>query len=328
MGKDLTFDDVSLEPQYSNLVSRESVDISTNLGWEYLTIPVISSPMSTITGMKMQEAMLDSGGIGVHHRYNVSEETLLKASVLGPIAVAPSMGTNFLDKLSYLNLCAQVFLDIAHGDSEHAHKYAKYAIKRGLTVISGNIVTPEAAKKYIDIGVTTIQLGLGSGSLCTTRLVAGVGVPQLQAILDIRKKYPNIKIISDGGIRTSGDIVKALAAGADAVIVGRLLAGTRECPVNPKITLNYPKYGSFLKQVYSGMASKEALTNAGKTVRVEGITTYVKYQGTVKAVLDELSQGIRTGLSYLGCENISELRNRAKFRRITDASNREGYARS
>lgn len=321
MDEKFAFDDVLLIPQYSDLDSRSEVDISTSLPFVNLNVPIISSAMDRVTERSMQVAMELAGGLGIHHRFQINERELIESSKYGPVAVSPSMGEYFLDRLARVNPNAIAKIDVAHGNSKHALDYAEEASRLGLSVISGNVVTPSAAYRYKNVGVETICVGIGPGAACSTRVVAGVGYPQLSAIQEIHGVYPELSIISDGGIKSSGDIVKALAAGADAVIIGSLLAGTTESP-GEAVTQN----GNLVKE-FRGMAAPETLREAGKEVNPEGVSGVVPYRGLVKDVIDELAKGIRAGFAYLGARNIQELRKNAKWVRITQNGIREGEPR-
>lgn len=325
-----TFDDVSLVPQYSALRSRKDVDLSTRVGNQMLSIPILSSPMDTVTGTDMQIAMSNIGGMGIHHRY-CDIETTIKASSLGGIAVSPSMGFDFLERVTKNTL---LVIDVAHGDSKPALDYAEGLVTRGYYVMSGNICTGIAARRYMDVGVTVFRVGIGSGGNCSTRMVAGVGVPQLTAIMDVHEACPKCHVISDGGHRTAGDIVKALAGGADAVILGRMLAGSEESPgerrqcgeiaVDDVTGLGYYKTNHKMQKALRGMASAEALDEAGKERNVEGVATWVNVDGPVKGIVKEICNGLRAGFAYLGSYNINQLQERAEFVLVTQNGYREG----
>ncbi len=287
--KGITFKDVLIIPQYSDLKSREEVDVSH----KGMGIPVISAAMDVITGPEMQKAMKEKGGMGIHHRYCDLNEL---AANTGAVACSPSMGEEFLKKSKAHTLV----LDVAHGDSKRTIEYAQKAKKiTKKQVISANIVTPEAAERYWQAGIDTFKVGVGTGGACTTREVTGVGYPQLSALMNIRGKFPNATIWADGGIKTSGDILKALAAGADAVILGGMLAGCQETP-SPGI--------------YRGMASKEAREQAGKEVEAqEGESKNVPLAGSASDLIDEIASSLRAGLAYVGARNIKEFHQRARF---------------
>ena len=314
----LSFDDVLVVPAYSTLSSRNGVSLESYSGWELLKTPIIASPMDSVTGIAMMRAMKQVGGSAVHHRY-CSMEELTVASRIGPVAVSPSMGIEAVKNLPGKVMC----LDLAHGDSQVAVKMAVELRKAGKIVISGNLVTPEAAQRYWTMGITVFRVGVGGGASCSTRVVAGIGYPQLSAIIRIRKEFPNATIISDGGIRNSGDVVKALAGGADVVMLGRLLGGTKEA-------LGKRRFNPFkmrMEKVFRGMASNQALREAGKEINEEGISTWIPIEGPVSTVVDRLNKGIRAGLAYVGARDIRELRQKTKLIRITHAGYIEGLPR-
>ena len=312
----LSFDDVLLMPQYSELDSRDDVVLETDLGFKKLGIPIISSPMDTVTGIAMQKAISELGGLGVHHRYTTTD-LLLKAYPYGGVGVSPSMGTKWLESIK--DRTQVLVIDVAHGHSKKVIKYAKELVSMGFPVMSGNICTAYAAEDYVKIGVKLLRTGLGSGSACSTRLVAGIGVPQISAIMDIRESVgDDTKIISDGGIRYTGDIIKALAAGADAVMVGRLLAGANEALGE--------RNGNNTKS-YRGMASMASLDEAGKERNIEGVSSTVECDGALSDIIARVIKGLKIGFAYLGARNILELQARAEFIQITQAGWNESLPR-
>lgn len=321
-----TFDDILLVPRYSTIESIDrEIDTDTHIGNDHLSVPIISAAMTTVTEARMIKAMQFLGATGIHHRYNmVHWAHQAELSEESPIAVSPSMGTEFLDWLSANVIPAgcSLVIDVAHGDREEVYDYAKYAVDLGFEVWSGNICTVGAAFEYINNGVNILKVGIGPGSVCSTRVVSGCGYPQASAIYEIKRDHPQATIVADGGIKSSGDIVKALALGADAVIIGRLLAGTAEAPG----TYYSDMYGNDWK-TYAGMASREVLEKAGKTVRVEGVVGRVPYVGPVKGVIDELMAGVKLGMAYVGARNIKELQQKAQFVRVTQAGQIEGGPR-
>ena len=223
-----------------------------------------------------------------------------------------------------------IVVDTAHGHSKKVSEIVKLIKKNKTsktTLCAGNIATAEAAKFLIKLGVDVIKVGIGPGSICTTRLVAGIGVPQLSAILEVKKGFKNdkTKIISDGGIKYSGDIAKALAAGADAVMIGSLFAGTMETPGRL-----IKKKGKFYKS-FRGMGSVGA-TNKGSADRYfqdkqkdiskyvpEGVEGYVKFKGEVKNIIYKLIGGLKSSMGYLGAKKIINLKNKVRFVKITKA---------
>jgi IMP dehydrogenase len=237
----LTFDDVTLAPKYSEILPSEvntGVELTKYLK---LKIPLLSSAMDTVTESKMAIAIAKAGGIGVIHRnLNVKEQIIeIKKVKKKKLLVGAAVGAGpneFTRAKALVNEGVDlIVVDTAHGHTKKVAEIIKFIKKiknKKIALCGGNIATPEAAKFLIKLGVDIIKIGIGPGSICTTRLVAGIGVPQLSAILSVRNgiKNKNIKIISDGGIKYSGDLAKAFAAGADAVMIGSLFAGTDEAP--------------------------------------------------------------------------------------------------
>ena len=237
----LTFDDVTLAPNYSEILPSE-VNTTTFLSKKFkLKIPLISSAMDTVTESKMAIAIAKAGGIGVIHRnLNIKKQILeIKKVKKQNLLVGAAVGTGPLEferaKAIINEKVNLIVVDTAHGHTKKVADIIKKIKKiknKNTLLCAGNIATANAANFLAKLGVDIIKVGIGPGSICTTRLVAGIGVPQLSAILDVKKglKNKNIKIIADGGIKFSGDIAKALSAGADAVMIGSLFAGTDESP--------------------------------------------------------------------------------------------------
>ena len=342
--KALTFDDILLVPRHSDIRSIDKeIDTSTRIGHYTLDIPIISAAMDTVTDKRMQRSMRHLGGLGIHHRYISEKEREKYASLTryGPIAVSPSMGIEFINNMAK-DLIAHrqtVAIDVAHGDRQEALDYAEYCHGLGLEVWSGNICTLEAALRYDRIGVNILKVGIGPGSSCSTRINTGCGYPQASAIYDIHNGLIDAKkmvldglvigkriettIIADGGIKTAGDIVKALALGADAVIIGGLVAGTDESPGHIVIDENT---GIRYKE-YWGMASETALRQNKKTLRIEGVSGRVPYTGPMENVLNRLVDGVKLGMAYVGARSIKELQENAEFVEITQSGQREGLPR-
>jgi IMP dehydrogenase len=290
-----------------------------------LSLPIISAPMDTVTGTSMAVKMSKMGGLGIIHRYNtIQQQTSLvsnavQASGNGLVGAAIGVTANYLERVvSVFKAGARVIcVDVAHG--HHALvKDAIFAIRRELGdvvhIMAGNIATLDGFNELSDWGADSVRCNIGGGSICSTRIQTGHGIPGLQTIFDCARSDRNTKIIADGGIRTSGDIVKAIAAGADFVMLGSLLAGTDESP-GEKVTT---KTG--IKKEYRGMASKKAQVEwRGKYSSNEGISTLINYKGPVENILNDLRSGLMSGLSYSGSRNIVELQTCAKFIRQTSA---------
>ena len=286
------YDKVWIVPQYSD-IERDEIDLTANLFGRILKVPVLSSPMDTVTGLDMMQAIRDNGGYGIHHRY-CDYETLKNASFLGGIAVSPSMKLSDLEKILKLSNSKIAVLDVAHGFTRRNLEFCRELLLMGWNVISGNICTAKAAYAYYNIGVTYLRVGIGSGSVCTTREVTGVGIPQYIAIPEIKEVFgDDVHIIADGGLRTTGDIAKAFALGAEFVMLGGMLASTYEAEG---------------KGEYSGMASYNAQVRRGRSeFFVEGKTEQVEINHSVKDVMSEIKSALETSCYYTGSRNLKEM---------------------
>ena len=317
----LTYDDVLLVPQYSDIKSRREVSIKSSLPGPHATVildlPIIASPMDTISEAEMGISMWQEGGLAVIHRYNTIEEecSVVKEVIFGGANGAAAIGAtgDYLDRATALYEAGARILcvDVAHG--HHLLMKEALAALRSLFgdrvhVMAGNVATLEGYNDLVDWGADSVRCNIGGGSICSTRIQTGHGVPGFQTIMDCSASERRAPIIADGGIRSAGDIVKALAAGADFVMLGSLLAGTDETPGD----VIHTRKGQF--KAYRGMASKDAQIDwRGKTASVEGIATTVRCKGPVDEVLDDLARGIRSGLSYSGARSIRELQQKAVF---------------
>ena len=332
-----TFDDVLLVPKHSNIVSRKDVSLRAKLTRDtHLDIPILSANMDTVTEAAMMIAMRKAGGLGVLHRFMTQKHMihivrdLFKRVDHAHLPLAVSVGVNEYpaELIQYLRenevfSTTLFFVDIAHGDCDRVLNLIKRLKDEGAQVVAGNVATPGATERLINAGADAVKIGIGPGSMCTTRLVTGFGVPQLTAIMEcayIADCY-DIPTIADGGIRHSGDIVKALAAGASTVMIGSLLAGTLETPgevvgrVGSKSDVD--KFKS-----YRGMASRDAMMgwkNDGETAP-EGESVLVPYKGSVSKILSDLTGGVRSGMSYCGAQTIDELFREAEFRLVSGST--------
>lgn len=314
--KAYTFDDIIILPQYSE-IEREDVDIRSYFHWYCLSVPVMSSPMDTITEVEMMKAIYQAGGLGFHHRYHYIDGIKGSSAVPGGIAVAPSMGINTV--LGIYEKSGQyplLILDVAHGHTKRNLEFCAELVKNKCVVVSGNVVTPQAVEDYLNVGVRDFRVGIGSGSVCTTRSVAGVGMPQASAIRTLRKFFPvgEVTLISDGGHKTTGDVVKALALGADFVMLGGMFAGLKEVPEEGK-------------RQYRGMASRDARNGIGKLDSIpEGITKSIKPREDVSVadVLKEIEQAIKLACYYVGAKNLKELREKSEIIFVTESGYKEG----
>jgi len=332
----LTFDDVTLVPKYSEILPSE-VDTSIKLTkFLKLKIPLLSSAMDTVTESKMAIAIGRAGGIGVIHRNLDIKKQILEIQKVKKhkilVGAAVGAGPKEFERASAIlkENVDLIVVDTAHGHTKKVSEIIRFIKKKKnkkTALCAGNVATAQAAKFLKKLGVDIIKVGIGPGSICTTRLVAGIGVPQLSAILNVRNgvRDKNVKIISDGGIKYSGDLAKAFAAGADAVMIGSLFAGTDETP-GKLIKKNGKLFKSF-----RGMGSVGAM-NKGSADRYfqskqkdiskyvpEGVEGLAKYKGKVSIVIYKLVGGLRSSMGYLGSKQIKYLRKNPQFVKITKA---------
>ena len=332
----LTFDDVTLVPKYSEILPSE-VDTSIKLTDTLkLNIPLLSSAMDTITESKMAIAIAKAGGLGVIHRNLDIKKQIqeIKKVKKQKLLVGAAVGTGLKEfhraELIIKEKVDMIVVDTAHGHTKKVSEMIKFIKKKKskkICLCAGNIATPEAAKFLLKLGVDVIKVGIGPGSICTTRLVAGIGVPQLSAILNVRNgiKNKNVKIISDGGIKYSGDLAKAFAAGADAVMIGSLFSGTDETPgklikKNGKLFKSFRGMGS-VGAMNKGSADRyfqSKQKNNSKYVP-EGVEGFAKYKGKVENIVFKLIGGLKSSMGYLGSKQIKYLRNKPQFVKITKA---------
>jgi IMP dehydrogenase len=322
-----TFDDVLLVPQYSDLKSRSEANISTRIGALELDVPILSANMSCITGLSMARALGEAGGAGVLHRYETPEK--IKSWIDGLVSLRlpaiPSVGVSADDMRlakQYASMTRHICLDIAHGDSKNAVEATRYLWELGFdTIIAGNVCTASGAARLVNAGANVIKLGVGGGAACSTRGVTGHGYPQLSAVMEISRALVHNKkvtIIADGGLKGSGDIVKALAGGAHCVMAGSLFSGCVE---------------SEDKTGYYGMASKKAqLKHHGKVNNSAPEGAEFKLDESfwvlAKDRLEELAGGIRSGMSYSGARTLKELRRDAVFVRVSPGTQVESGTRN
>ena len=332
----LTFDDVTLAPKYSEILPSEvntSVLLTKHLK---LKTPLLSSAMDTVTESKMAIAIAKAGGIGVIHRNLDIKKQILeiqkvkKQKLLVGAAVGAGPNEFIRAKAIIKEEVDLIVVDTAHGHTKKVGeiiKFIKILKNNKIALCAGNIATPEAAKFLIKLGVDIIKIGIGPGSICTTRLVAGIGVPQLSAILSVRNglKNKNVKIISDGGIKYSGDLAKAFAAGADAVMIGSLFAGTDETPgklikKNGKLFKSFRGMGS-VGAMNKGSADRYFQTKQKDSSKyvAEGVEGYIKYKGKVDKIIYNLVGGLKSSMGYMGAKKVIDLRKTPKFVKITKA---------
>ena len=336
----LTFDDVQLLPQYSDVTTRNDADISVNLnraGDLILRVPLISAPMDTVTQGVMALTMSSVGGLGIIHRYQTLKKRFVEAMAVkderGIVGVAIGIKDDIVQLLDYAQstdidlLC----LDVAHAHSKNVLEYTARLkdamVDRGLgsvPLMVGNIATFPAALDLRLAGADIVKCGIGSGSICSTRQATGHGVPMLTAVMDIREALEGFtnrpKIIADGGHRFPSDIAKSLAAGADAIMLGSMLAGTPECP-GDVIEENGKRY-----KAYRGMASKEAQgawSGLKEGTSPEGVSARILMKESATEIVNYLSGCLRSALSYGGAFDLEEFYHKAEFVRISSAGTME-----
>jgi IMP dehydrogenase len=390
MRKALTYDDVNIIPKYSELGSRSNIDLKTNFTKKTkLNIPIVSSPMDTITEYGMAYEMMEWGGVGVIHRFNTIEEqsrmmknlhkefesyfkidkdspqTLDEAydqyvKINGyegyiddddgsdiqdyldmtkerldsnkrwskrPLCAAVGVKSDYLERAQELvrNGCNVIVIDVAHGH----HKLVGEAIEKiktrlsSVEVVAGSVATEEATKYLCEKGADAIRVGIGNGSLCETRIRTGVGIPQVTALIDcvsVADTY-SVPVIADGGIRNVGDVCKGLACGADTIMLGSLLSGTKETPGTIEKIGKWPN-----EQLYKKYRGSASLDSKGSDKNVEGNHKVIPYKGKVKRILQDIQEGIRSSFSYVGANDISEFHSKVELIEVTGAGNLEGEA--
>lgn len=331
-GRALTYDDVLIVPAKSEMRSRRDPDLSTRLT-KTLTLekPFISANMDTITESGMAIAMGKLGGIGILHRFMPIGEQVAQVRLVreaGVKLVGASVGVNgeaHAQVKALVNAGIDVLtLDIAHGHSVQMVEMLKWTKEHfpALQIIAGNVATPEGVQDLAEAGADAIKVGIGPGSMCTTRIITGCGMPQLTAIALCAEaaRSMNVPIIADGGVKYSGDIVKALAAGAETVMLGSLLAGTIETP-------GEIHHG---RKMYRGMASRAAQNSwrggLPEGMAPEGESTSIAVKGHVADVINELAGGLRSGMTYVNATKISEIPAQTRFVEMTTMGMNESRA--
>lgn len=329
----LTFDDVLLVPGYNGIRSRQNVSTSLRLKDVELEIPIVSSNMDTITEGPMANTITELGGMAILHRFMSIEKNLeIFKSVKNQKRTGFSIGVGAdgMDRAAALIAAGAsiVCVDVAHGHSKEVNRTVRTlrdTYGDNLLIIAGNVATYAGADYLAAAGADVIKVGIGSGSVCTTRIKTGFGVPQLSALQDCCKV--DRAIISDGGIRYPSDAVKALAAGADLVMLGGMLAGTDEAP-GEIIERTEPSGAKVRVKRFRGMASREAqeefMGGMSDWKTAEGVAIEVPCRGSVRPILQDVMGGIRSGFTYCGAATLKDFQRKAQFIEITPASRIEG----
>tara|TARA_B100001250_G_scaffold350122_1_gene321668 strand:- start:191 stop:1375 length:1185 start_codon:yes stop_codon:yes gene_type:complete len=383
MKKYLTYDDVNIVPKYSEVKSRDNVDLTTRFTKNRkLHIPIVASPMDTVTEEKMAIEMMERGAVGVIHRFmSIKKQSYMMKSLhykwdsffnIGdgkersadndydewykklhnkskitksdyeelkdygmftddmaetdrmwrnlPLCAAVGVTDDYLERAKelVLNGCNVILIDVAHGH----HKNVGVAIEEikskisNIEVIAGNVATRDGAEFLCEKGADAIRVGIGNGSLCETRIRTGVGLPQASVLLDLYSVCDDwdVPIIADGGIRNVGDVAKGLGCGADSIMVGSLLSGTKESPGQIEKQGEWPNEKLFKK--YRGSASRDS---KGNDKNVEGNHKVIPYKGKVNRILSDIEDGIKSSCSYVGANNLEEYRSLVEFVEVTNA---------
>ena len=372
MKKCYTYDDINIIPKYSDIEHRDKINISTRFTKKtLLDVPIVSSPMDTITEYDMANEMLEWGGVGVIHRFMSIEKQSRQMKQLKyqfdsyfsqdekdwdkeyeeatedddrelilhimdgndrwskrPLCAAIGVTEDYLERARELELngCNVLLIDVAHGH----HKLVGDAIEEiktrlpSIEVIAGSVATGEACEYLCEKGADSIRVGIGNGSLCETRIRTGVGIPQVTALLDcvaVADTY-STPIIADGGIRTVGDASKGIACGADSIMLGSLLSGTKETPGEIEKVGKWPNEQLYKK--YRGSASLDSKKSRGNNKNVEGNHKVIPYKGKVKRIITDIQEGLRSSFSYVGANNLSEFHSKVELIQVTRAGNIEG----
>lgn len=337
--KTLSLDDVLLEPQYSDITTRSSIHIGNNLNVcggipkkINLEAPIIASPMDTVTETALAKEMSRNGCFSILHRYNSIEEQvemvkqLERSEAKYGAAIGVSGDYQERAKALFAAGCRVICVDVAHGHHENVAKAVKFlrdTFSYNIHIMAGNVANGKGFKFLADRGVDSIRVGIGSGAICSTQLNTGHGIPSFSTIQSCYNEAQTMrhppKIIMDGGIKNAGDVVKALAAGADFIMAGSLFAGTNEAPGEIFYIDGKPR------KTYRGMSSRASqLDWRNKSSAPEGISTTVPAKGALQIILEDLKGNIRSGFSYSGARNLDELRKKAKFVIRSPSAQREG----
>jgi len=314
----LTYDDISLIPtEVSRIKSRTEASTNTTFLDLKLKVPVLSSPMDTVTGLEMTEALTKLGCLGILNRFDSSLDIVLNKKnhkYVKAVSIGLNTGFNVVEKLVEKKMI--ICIDTANANNKEVLKKCESIKKKFDTkIIIGNIAHGDTLQDLENAGADAVRVGIGSGSVCTTSIQTGIGIGQVSSILNVffnrEQKKLKIKIIADGGIKSPGDVAKAIALGADVVMLGRMLSGTKETPGE------IIKYKGQLWKKYRGSAS------FGVKMRnefIEGEETMVAYKGTVENVINAISDGLRSSMSYMNCFNINELKKVETFAVLSNSS--------
>lgn len=323
----LTYDDVNIRPKFSDIKHRSNVGVSTKVTKNIdLTIPIVSSPMDTVTGYRMAQEMNELGGLGIIHRFNsIEEQASMVARVsLGYVGGAVGVTGDYLERAQELvkNGCKVICIDVAHGHHQlvkEALEKIKNEVEGTFDVLVGNIASKEAARHLCEWGADGLRIGIGGGSLCSTRIQTGVGIPMVSSIRDcvsVADEF-DVPCMADGGIRNIGDVCKGLGSGADTVMLGSLLSGTKESPGMITKTGVWPN--EVLQKKYRGSASLESKSDRGESKNVEGYSTTIPYKGKVRRIITDIVDGLKSSMSYVGAHDLNDFHSKCEFVKVTNS---------
>lgn len=340
MKQGLSYDDVLLRPSKTSVTSLSDVDTSVSLAGLELKVPAVSAPMDTVTEKDLAIEIAQLGGLGVIHRFMPEQEQVEQVSKArqaetppgstvndeGRLATAAAVGLEDSRRASKLVEAGvdMLVLDIAHGHHEKMLEEIDRYSERfpDVALLAGNIATVEAARDLEDAGADVVKVGIGPGSACTTREMAGAGVPQYTAVKSCAEAV-EMPVIADGGIRKPGCLMKALAAGATAGMMGGMFAGTTEAPGN-LVEEDGEKFKNF-----RGMSSKEAAEKRAERegreldfseTFSEGVATRIEYKGDLEKIIHQLRGGLKSGISYCGADNVQDARENAEFVKVSGST--------
>jgi len=315
----LTYDDISLIPtEISRVKSRSEVNIKSTFLGEELAVPVLASPMDSVCGIEMARELNTLGCIGIVNRFDSSLKELFRdessSDGIQAVSVSLTADDELLERIAEKKML--VCIDTANANNAHVlNKCEEIKKKYNVKVILGNVAGGTTLSHLVNAGADAVRIGIGGGSMCTTSIQTGIGIGQVSSLLDVyftrQEQKLNIALIADGGIKSPGDVAKAISAGADVVMLGRMLAGTKETPGE------VIKYSDQLWKKYRGSASFGVKM---KSEFIEGEETMVPYKGPVRNVINAISDGLKSSMSYLNCESIEELRNKDRFALLSTSS--------
>ena len=325
-----TFDDIQIVPKYSEIESRSQCELTSRFTKRYVIgTPLVASPMDTVTDSRMALAIASYGGVGIIHRFmNINEQVkhVIRVKEQEKLVSAAIGATgDYKERANALTNAGAIVLliDVAHGNTKQvqdAIKWCKENLPEYVDIIAGNVATYEGARNLAEWGADAIRVGIGNGSLCETRIRTGVGIPQVTALMEsiraVEESGIDVPIIADGGIRMTGDVAKALSLGADSVMIGSLLAGTRESPGEIHRMGMWPNEQLFKK--YRGSASAEVKQVHGlEEKNVEGNSKLIPYKGKLERIINDIRDGVRSSMSYVNANSISQFHTNSEHVLIT-----------